>query len=70
VIDQGDIEILREGVVKVAVTPFVALFGMFCLSSIKSEFSKSSSFAYQIKGAQDKMMTNDYGRKGKVNTDI
>jgi len=45
-IDQGDIDILRDGVVKVAVTPFAALLGMFVLSSIKTEFSKSSSFVY------------------------
>ena len=45
-IDQGDIDILRDGVIKVAVTPFAALLGMFVLSSIKTEFSKSSSFVY------------------------
>lgn len=62
-IDQGDIDILRNSAIKVAVTPFAALLGMYALFSLKNEVGKSTSFAYQIRGAQDKLMKNNYGRQ-------
>jgi hypothetical protein len=45
-IDQGDIDILRNSAIKVAVTPFAALLGMYALFSLKNEVGKSTSFAY------------------------
>jgi hypothetical protein len=45
-IEQGDIDILRNSLTTVIITPFAALFGMYVLKAIKNEVGKSSSFMF------------------------
>jgi len=43
---------------------------MYALKSLKKETGMSSSFIYQIRGAQEKLMSNNYGRRADKEAEL